>query len=157
MPRPHLLSLALATGCLVIAAAALPLACAHVGPGVEGGEGGAGRACTLRVRASAYNSVAAQTNARPSLAAWGDRLEPGMKAIAVSRDLLAHGLVHRTPVRIDGLDGEYRVLDKMARRWRRKIDIYFGTDVGAAKTWGVREVTISWRIAEGSSASCPKG
>ena len=71
----------------------------------------------LRVTASAYNSLPAQTDDNPSLAAWGDRLEPGVRAIAVSRDLIPMGLRHGTRVRIDGLPGEYRVLDKMGKRW----------------------------------------
>ena len=54
------------------------------------------------------------------------------------------GLGHGTVVRIAGLDGEYRVLDKMARRWERKIDIYMGVDAEAARRWGKRRVTLSW-------------
>ena len=99
---------------------------------------------TLVVKASAFNSVASQTDSQPSIAAWGDELRPGMRAIAVSRDLLDMGLTRGTRVRIDGLPGEYRVLDKMHRRWRRKIDIYMGEDVQAARQWGVREVRIHW-------------
>ena len=99
---------------------------------------------SLEVTATAYNSVASQTNDRPTLAAWGDRLEPGMKAIAVSRDLIPLGLGHRTAVTIEGLPGEYLVLDKMAKRWRRKIDIYMGDDVEAARRWGLRVVQIEW-------------
>jgi 3D (Asp-Asp-Asp) domain-containing protein len=68
-----------------------------------------------------------------------------VRAIAVSRDLLELGLVRGVRVRIEGLPGEYAVLDKMARRWRRKIDIYMGDDVEAARAWGVREVRIHWR------------
>lgn len=98
----------------------------------------------LEVRASAYNSLPGQTSGEPNIAAWGDRLEPGMRSIAVSRDLLEVGLGHGSVVRIDGLPGEYRVLDKMAARWRRKIDIYMGVDVRAAREWGVRTVTIRW-------------
>lgn len=98
----------------------------------------------LDVKASAYNSVAAQTNANPGLAAWGDTLKPGMKAVAVSRDLLAEGLTHGTLIEIEGLPGQYRVLDKMHRRWTRKIDIYMGQDIQAARDWGVREVEIRW-------------
>jgi len=98
----------------------------------------------LDVKASAYNSVAAQTNANPTLTAWGDRLKPGMKAIAVSRDLIAQGLTHNTLVEIEGLPGQYRVLDKMNKRWTRKIDIYMGQDIQAARDWGVREVEIRW-------------
>lgn len=98
---------------------------------------------SLRVTATAYNSVRAQTNDNPSIAAWGDRLKPGMKAIAVSRDLLKMGITHGTRVKISGLPGEYVVLDKMNKRWSRKIDIYMGTDVRAAKNWGRRKVTIT--------------
>jgi 3D (Asp-Asp-Asp) domain-containing protein len=103
---------------------------------------------SMVVTASAYNSLADQTNDRPNLAAWGDRLEPGMKAIAVSRDLIALGLGHDARVRIDGLPGEYRVLDKMAKRWSKKIDIYMGVDAKAARNWGVREVTIRWVVPD---------
>jgi 3D (Asp-Asp-Asp) domain-containing protein len=99
---------------------------------------------TLVVNATAYNSLQAQTSAQPNIGAWGDRLEPGMKAIAVSRDLLERGLKRGIAVTIDGLPGEYLVLDKMAARWRNKIDIYMGEDVQAARRWGVREVTIRW-------------
>jgi 3D (Asp-Asp-Asp) domain-containing protein len=99
---------------------------------------------TRAVTASAYNSLYEQTGPHPTLAAWGDRLEPGMRAIAVSRDLLEAGLTRGTRVWIDGLEGEYVVLDKMAKRWRNKIDIYMGDDVDAARRWGVREVRIRW-------------
>ncbi len=99
---------------------------------------------TLKVQASAYNSVAAQTNAQPARAAWGDTLKPGMKAVAVSRDLIKAGLSYNTLIEIEGLPGQYRVLDKMHSRWTQKIDIYMGTDVAAAREWGVREVRIRW-------------
>ena len=98
----------------------------------------------LTVTASAYNSVKAQTSGNPSLGAWGDRLKPGMKAIAVSRDLIRMGLKHNTRVKIDGLSGTYLVKDKMNKRWKRKIDIYMGTDIKAARQWGKRKVTIHW-------------
>jgi 3D (Asp-Asp-Asp) domain-containing protein len=100
---------------------------------------------TLEVTATAYNSVASQTNATPNLSAWGDRLKPGMKAIAVSRDLIPLGLTHEVEVEIEGLDGIYVVRDKMAKRWEKKIDIYMGTDVVAAKRWGKKQVTIRWK------------
>ena len=99
---------------------------------------------SLEVVATAYNSLPGQTNDQPNIAAWGDRLEPGMKAIAVSRDLIPLGLGHRAVVRISGLPGEYVVLDKMAKRWTHKIDIYMGEDVEAARRWGRRKVRIEW-------------
>jgi len=98
----------------------------------------------LVVRASAYNSRHGQTDSTPSIGAWGDRLRPGMRVIAVSRDLLERGLVRGQRVRIRGLEGEYVVLDRMPSRWRQKIDIYMGNDVRAARQWGVREVEIEW-------------
>ena len=75
---------------------------------------------TLTVVATAYNSIESQTDADPTIAAWGDSLSPGMKAIAVSRDLIELGLSRGRPVSIEGLPGEYRVLDKMNRRWNRR-------------------------------------
>jgi len=67
-----------------------------------------------------------------------------MKAIAVSGDLIKMGLSHGVEVSIDGLSGTYRVLDKMNKRWERKIDIYMGLDVKKAKTWGEKKVVIRW-------------
>ena len=99
---------------------------------------------TLRVKASAFNSVHAQTDATPNVGAWGDVLSPGMKAIAVSSDLIELGLDRGQVVRIDGLEGEYVVFDRMSPRWERKIDIYMGQDVRAARNWGIREVDIIW-------------
>jgi 3D (Asp-Asp-Asp) domain-containing protein len=99
---------------------------------------------TLRVKASAFNSLRSQTDSTPNIGAWGDRLTPGMKAIAVSHDLLELGIARGQKVRIRGLDGEYVVADRMSSRWQRKIDIYMGVDVKAARDWGVREVDIIW-------------
>ena len=99
---------------------------------------------SLVVTATAYNSLVAQTDSDPTTAAWGDALSPGIKAIAVSRDLIPLGLDHRAPVSIEGLPGKYRVLDKMHGRWSKRIDIYMGIDVNAALAWGRREVRIHW-------------
>lgn len=99
----------------------------------------------LNVTATAYNSVSAQTDSTPDVAAWGDRLTPSTKAIAVSRDLLnQYGLSYGDRVKIKGMQGEFKVLDKMHPRWRKKIDIYMGEDKRAAKRWGRRQVTIHW-------------
>lgn len=101
---------------------------------------------TKDVTATAYNSLEYQTNAQPNITAFGDTLSPGLKYIAVSRDLLALGLKHNTLVTIKGLDGVYLVKDKMHSRWKNKIDIYMGTDVKAAKEWGRKKVTIKYRL-----------
>jgi len=99
----------------------------------------------LKVTATAYTSHVGQTDSTPNIAAWGDRLKPGMKAIAVSRDLLnVYGLKHKQKVRIKGLKGEYVVLDKMNKRWSKKIDIYMGKDKRKAFQWGRRKVEIYW-------------
>ncbi|MEQ8546812.1 MAG: hypothetical protein RIC03_02825 [Cyclobacteriaceae bacterium] len=102
---------------------------------------------SMEVTATAYNSVKEQTNDNPSLTAWGDTLEPGMKAIAISRDLLDSGFYHNMEVTIDGLEGTYKVMDKMNRRWTQKIDIYMGTDVAKAREWGKKKVVINWTPA----------
>lgn len=105
---------------------------------------------TRIVKVSAYNSTVAQTDGLPTLAAWSDTLVPGMKAIAVSRDLIALGLDHNTQVKIEGLDGVYLVKDKMASRMRNKIDIYMGMDIERAKEWGMQELEIQYRIKRDS-------
>lgn len=108
---------------------------------------------SMEVTATAYNSVEAQTKkGDPATAAWGDQLEPGMKAIAVSRDLLKEGLDHNTPVKIEGLPGTYKVLDKMHSRWNNRIDIYMGEDIDLAKEWGRQTVEISWAVEDDPEA-----
>ena len=110
----------------------------------------------LEVTATAYNSVESQTNKQPRLAAWGDLLAPGMQVIAVSRDLLkVHGLSRGSIVRIDGLAGHFVVLDKMNRRWRRRIDVYMGSDVQGARAFGRRSVTIRWGAPAPKAATEP--
>ena len=102
---------------------------------------------TIEVTATAYNSIAAQTHKdHPTVTAWGDELKPGMKCIAVSRDLIQMGLKHNTEVTIEGLPGTYVVLDKMDKRWEKKIDIYMGNDKEAALQWGKKQVTLSWEV-----------
>lgn len=105
--------------------------------------------CTLKsytVTATAYNSFAYQTNSNPSITAFGDSLKPGLRYIAVSRDLLDSGLVHDTKVKIEGFDSLFTVKDKMNRRWRKRIDIYMGRDVKKAKKWDKKKVTIEYCI-----------
>ena len=101
---------------------------------------------TKEVTATAYNSLAYQTSTQPNITAFGDSLKPGMKCIAVSRDLLALGLKHNTLVTINGLDGVYLVKDKMNKRWKNRIDIYMGNDMQAAKNWGRKKLQIKYRL-----------
>ena len=105
----------------------------------------------LKVTATAYNSLPEQTHKNhAAITAWGDTLKPGMKSIAVSRDLIKMGLDHNTEVKIKGMDGTYKVLDKMNKRWEKKIDIYFGLDREKALEWGKKQVVITWYTKEDS-------
>nr|WP_098946172.1 3D domain-containing protein [Pseudalgibacter alginicilyticus] len=104
----------------------------------------------LKVTATAYNSVVNQTNDNPNLTAFGDSLKPGMKCIAVSKDLLIKGLKHNTPVKIEGFNDVYIVKDKMHSRWKNRIDIYMGEDVQAAKEWGRKKLKIEYGVPKES-------
>ena len=99
----------------------------------------------MQVSATAFNSVYWQTNRNhPTLAAWGDTLKPGMKAIAISRDLIDSGLTHNTEVIIEELNDTFLVKDKMNRRWTKKVDIYMGEDVQKAREFGRQKLTLKW-------------
>jgi len=97
---------------------------------------------SMVVTASAYNSLSSQGTGNVNLTAWGDTLKPGMRSIAVSEDLIAKGLTHKTEVKIQGLEGTYVVNDKMHPRWKNKIDIYMGVDREKALKWGRKKVEI---------------
>jgi len=100
---------------------------------------------SLRVTATAYSSEIGQTDSTPFIAAWNNKLKPGMKIIAVSRDLLhKHGLKNGTKVHISGLNGYYTVRDKMHKRFKKRIDIYKGINTRSALRWGKRIVMIHW-------------
>lgn len=100
----------------------------------------------LKVTATAYNSVKNQTDSNPHITAFGDSLKPGLRYIAVSKDLFRKGLKRDTPVKIKGFDSIYFVKDRMHGRWKNKIDIYMGTDIKAAKKWGRKKVSISYGV-----------
>ncbi|BCR03435.1 hypothetical protein DESUT3_05040 [Desulfuromonas versatilis] len=114
------------------------------------------QARTLKVTATAYVSSTDPARKVGNRTAWGDVLVPGMKAIAVSEDLLELGLTRGTRVRIRGLEGEYEVMDRMAPRWKRHIDVYMGENLKAARRWGKRKVTIEWNPV-GKAAPEPAG
>lgn len=99
---------------------------------------------SLEVTATAYTSRVSETSGDPYLAAWNNKLTPGEKSIAVSRDLLKRGLTNGAEVKIEGLSGVYTVRDKMNKRWKRRIDIYMGDDLARAREWGKKKVVIRW-------------
>nr|WP_313885117.1 hypothetical protein [uncultured Allomuricauda sp.] len=102
---------------------------------------------------SAYNSVSWQTQGDPNIAAWGDTLKPGMKSIAVSRDLLRMGLTHNTMVKIDTFPDTFYVKDKMNKRWKNRIDLYMGVDIKKAREWGRKKMLICYAIPIDSSST----
>ncbi len=99
----------------------------------------------IRVIATAYTSHRSQTDRTPFLAAWNNRIRPGMKIIAVSEDLIRkYGLKNGVKVKITGLPGYYVVRDKMNKRLRNHIDIYMGLNKRKALRWGRRRVALYW-------------
>jgi len=99
----------------------------------------------IRVIATAYTSHRNQTDKTPFVAAWNNRIRPGMKIIAVSPDLIRkYGLKNGVKVKILGLPGYYVVRDKMNKRLRNHIDIYMGVNKRKALRWGRRRITLYW-------------
>ena len=99
----------------------------------------------IRVVATAYTSHRNQTDSTPFLAAWNNRIRPGMKIIAVSHDLIKkYGLTNGVKVKIMGLPGFYTVRDKMNKRLRNHIDIYMGVNKRRALRWGRRRIVLYW-------------
>jgi 3D (Asp-Asp-Asp) domain-containing protein len=103
------------------------------------------RVRSVVVDATAYNSLPEQTEGDPWISASGHRLEAGMRAIAVSPDLAKLGLGYGRKVRIEGLNGEWVVRDRMPGRWKRRIDVFMGEDVDAALAFGRRRVRVHWQ------------
>ncbi|SEA36419.1 3D (Asp-Asp-Asp) domain-containing protein [Microbulbifer marinus] len=97
---------------------------------------------TLTVDATAYNSVPGQTDDDPWVAAWNNRLRPGDKIIAVSRDLEKHGLTNGAKVKIEGLPGTYTVRDRMNKRFKNRIDVWMEKDIKKARKWGKKKLKI---------------
>ena len=106
----------------------------------------------LKVTATAYNSFPSQTSKiHPGITAWGDSLYPGMKIIAVSKDLIPLGLDYNTPVKIKGDTTIYLVKDKMHSKWKNRIDIYMGEDKEKALQWGRKKITLLYRVKKDST------
>lgn len=98
---------------------------------------------SMIVTATAYNSVPAQTDRTPRIGACNEPVEPGTNLLAVSPDLMKAGLACGTRVSVDGF-GEFVVWDRMAARWRRRIDLHMGRKVEKAEAWGEKKLRISW-------------
>ncbi|WP_029893866.1 3D domain-containing protein [Desulfohalovibrio reitneri] len=103
----------------------------------------------MEVTVTAYTSTPGQTQGDPYVGAWNNRLTPGERAIAVSRDLLRHGLENGEKVWIEGFDKPWEVRDKMNRRYERRIDLYFGDDYSRAREFGRQTRTIRWTEESG--------
>ena len=104
-----------------------------------------GKSKSLVVKALAYTGGCSVKSKRVPRGAWGDPLTPDVKAVAVSPDLLGMGLEYGDTIRIEGLPGEYRVLDVMHGRHAKAIDIFYGEDHCGARQWGKRTLTITWQ------------
>jgi len=99
----------------------------------------------IQVTATAYTSHIDQTDETPFLAAWNNRIKPGMKIIAVSPDLIKkYGLTNGAKVKILGLPGHYIVRDKMNKRLKNHIDIYMGINKKKALNWGRKRIVLYW-------------
>ena len=96
---------------------------------------------------TAYNSVPEQTDDTPFIAAWMDKLEPGMRIVAVSRDLEKEGLTRGSKIYIEGL-GEFEVLDRMNKRWKNRVDIWMEEDTSKARKFGKKELLVTWVVSE---------
>ena len=100
---------------------------------------------SMVVHATAYNSVPGQTDDDPWVAAWNNRLRPGDKIIAVSRDLEKHGLTNGAKVQIEGLPGTYTVRDRMNKRFKNRIDVWMEKDIKKARKWGKKKLKIKFK------------
>lgn len=110
------------------------------------------------VRATGYNSLAAQTDASPHITATGAETRTGI--VAVSRDLLGRDIPYGSLVSIRDLGNFYNgrnagrfqtlldsqglfiVEDTMHARKTDQIDVWFA-DYASAVNWGVRQVEVT--------------
>ena len=99
---------------------------------------------SLRVKALAYTGCSPKSK-RATRGAWGDVLTKDTKAVAVSPDLLGLGLDRGDVISIEGLPGQFKVLDVMHGRHDKTIDIFYGDDACGAVQWGKRTLTITWQ------------
>jgi 3D (Asp-Asp-Asp) domain-containing protein/predicted small lipoprotein YifL len=100
---------------------------------------------SVRVKALAYTGCSVNSKKRAPRGAWGDALTADSKAVAVSPDLLDMGLDRGDVISIEGLPGQYKVLDVMHGRHDKTIDIFYGDDRCGAMQWGKRTLNITWQ------------
>lgn len=106
------------------------------------------RGKTAIARATAYNSLAAQTDSTPFITATGTRTRPGV--VALSRDLLRL-FPYGTKMMIEDLSGRYNNLlagrvfvveDTMAARKTGSLDIWMASRSDALR-FGARQIRIT--------------
>ncbi|NQU18163.1 MAG: 3D domain-containing protein, partial [Candidatus Saganbacteria bacterium] len=84
------------------------------------------------VMATAYNSLAAQTDSTPWITAAGTRCREGV----IASNFLPFG----TKVMIDGFGSQiFTVEDRMNRRYKKRIDIWFRS-YKDARQFGIRKI-----------------
>jgi len=108
-------------------------------PERSGSHPGWGKGRKSKSIVTGYNSVAAQTDSTPCISASGKDIcamfERGINVCA------ANGVPFGTKIKIDGL-GVCEVWDRMSRRYSDRIDWFFGSDIRAAKNFGIKSKNI---------------
>ena len=103
---------------------------------------------SMILKATAYNSLASQTDSTPHITATGTRTRPGV--VALSRDML-RSFPYGTRITIEDLSGRYNNLlrgrvfiveDTMAARKTGSLDIWMGSRRDALN-FGARQVRIT--------------
>ncbi len=97
------------------------------------------RSKTITATVTAYNTVEAQTDSTPCIAASGDNICGRQDVAACPRDIPLH-----TRITVDGRD--YYCLDRTARKYDGRFDLSFDKDIRGALEFGKRslEVTIHY-------------
>lgn len=103
----------------------------------------------FEVVATAYTASPEETEGNPRLTACGHTLSDSDAVIAVSRDLEDAGFTCGTRVQIKNFgDKIFSVQDRTSARWKKRIDIFMGSDRQKALNWGRR--TVSVRLVKSS-------
>lgn len=101
------------------------------------------------VTVTAYSSDVEQCDGDPFVTASGERVRPG--GVALSRDMLARWggeIEYGDSVVLEFGDGRLwimEVLDTMAARWERRVDVWCATK-GEALRFGKVEDVVMWKV-----------